>query len=155
MFCLCVFPPSPPHSSPRQRKSNWLIQVRTIAPQIWEKLMPVFLSGPGDRRGVGKQRWLCSGQTVTQWNPFGTFFQVSTPVQFKKKKKWKQNKSRVSCTFHTASVRGEGVAWPLASGISDWWLRNLSGLFRECCWTHGRTCFGGLRQVFEGNGIWV
>lgn len=113
-FVLFFFPPS----SPRQRKSNWLIQVRTIAPQIWEKLVLVCFSDPGDRRRVGKQRWLCFGQTVTQWNPFGTFFQVSTPVQLKKNRKTKQEQ----CVLYFPHSSSERWGCGLALGLWDCWL---------------------------------
>lgn len=119
-------------------ESNWLIQAHTIAPQIWGKLVLVLVLFSG----AGKQRWLFSGQRVTQWNPFLTDLpcQVSTPIQLKNMRT-KPNKTSGTYPFHKFLVRGKGVAWPFASGTSDWWFRNLSALFHECCWALGRIYF--------------
>lgn len=89
-------------SSPRQRKSNWLIQVRTIVPQIWEKLVLVLFSGPGDRRGGLKDK---DGFSLAKWSPreippwWVSSLRWATPTQLKNMKT-KQNRTSVACTFH-------------------------------------------------------
>lgn len=121
-------------STPRQRKSNWLIQVCTIVPQIWEKLVLVLFSGPGDGRGGWKTKMTFlwpNGHPVKSLLDWPALSGEHTNSVKKKNTETEQNKTSMTCPLHKFLVRGEGVAWPFAPRTSDWWFRNLSALFHN------------------------
>lgn len=118
-------------------KKDWLIQVHTIAPQIWEKSELELFSVPRDRTGGWKTKMalLWPNSHSVKSFPDGPALAGERTSSVKKY----ENKTRpVRLVFFMFLVRGEGVAWPLASWTSGWQFKNLSVLFHECCRILGR-----------------
>ena len=149
LFCFFSF-------SPRQRKSNWLIQVCTIAPQIWEKLVLVLFSGPGDGRGGWKTKMaflLPNGHPVKSLLDGPALSGEHTSSV---KKIWKQNRTSLAWPVLCTSFWWEERVWhgslplgPLTggSGICLPYFTMLPNLWKNI--------FQGLRQIFEGDGVRV
>ena len=135
LFCFFSF-------SPRQRKSNWLIQVCTIAPQIWEKLVLVLFSGPGDGRGGWKTKMaflLPNGHPVKSLLDGPALSGEHTSSV---KKIWKQNRTSPAY-LSSAQVSGERRGCGMALCPWDLWLvvQEFVCLILRCCPTFGRTYF--------------
>ena len=148
LFCFvlfCFF-----SSSPRQRKSNWLIQVRTIAPQIWEKLVLVLFSGPGDRRGDWKTKmaFLWPNGHPVKSLPDGRA--LSGEHNQCSQKIWKQNKARPVWAILST---GFCERWGCGMALCLW---DLWPVVQEFVWFISRMLLNTWQDVFQGSkaGVW-
>lgn len=130
-------------STPRQRKSNWLIQVCTIVPQIWEKLVLVLFSGPGDGRGGWKTKMTFLWPNGHPVKSLLDWPALSGEHTNSVKKKYGNRTEQDQHDLSSAQVSGERRGCGVALCTRDLWLvvQEFVCLISQCCPTFGRIYF--------------